>query len=164
MIVVLMGVAGAGKTAVGARLAKRLDWPFVDGDDLHPPGNIGKMASGEPLTDEDRLPWLRRVRDVIVDYAASGRSAIVACSALRKSYRRLLRESRAEIRFVYLRATQSVLERRLSERRGHFFDPALLASQLDSLEEPERALVVDADGDLDTVVGEVASGLGLARR
>lgn len=157
-----MGVAGAGKTAVGARLAKRLDWPFVEGDDLHPSGNIDKMAAGEALTDEDRLPWLRRVREVIVDVAGSGRSAVVACSALKRKYRQLLRVSRVDVRFVFLRATQPVLERRLAERQGHFFDPALLASQLDALEEPVDALVVDADGDLDTVVETVAAGLGLA--
>lgn len=157
-----MGVSGAGKTAVGELLAKRLGWAFVDADELHPAGNIRKMTAGVPLTDEDRLPWLLRVRGVIVEHAESGRSAIVACSALKGSYRKLLLTEQADTRFVYLRGTPAVLERRLRERRGHFFDPDLLASQLETLEEPRDAVVVDVEGELDAVVDAVAAALGLA--
>jgi gluconokinase len=159
VIVVLMGVAGAGKTAVGARLAQRLGWPFVDADDLHPSDNVRKMAAGVPLTDEDRLPWLQRVREVMIEHARAGRSAIVACSALKKSYRRLLTIEAADVRFVYLRGAIPVLERRLVQRRGHFFDPKLLASQLETLEEPDDAAIVDANGELDAVVDAVAATL-----
>ena len=157
-----MGVSGAGKTAVGELLAERLGWPFVDADDLHPVSNVRKMTAGVPLTDEDRLPWLLSVRDVIVEHADSGRPAVVACSALKRDYRKLLLMGQADTRLVYLRGTPAVFERRLRERRGHFFDPNLLASQLETLEEPEDALVVDADGELETVVDSVAAALGLA--
>lgn len=156
-----MGVSGAGKTAVGERLATRLGWPFVDADDLHPASNLRKMTAGVPLTDEDRLPWLHMVRGAIDEHAVSGRSAVVACSALKEQYRELLRAGQAEPRLVYLRVTPAVLERRLRERRGHFFDPSLLASQLETLEEPGDALVVDADRDLGAVVDAVAAGLDL---
>lgn len=156
-----MGVSGAGKTAVGELLAKRLGWPFVDADDLHPAANIRKMAAGVPLTDEDRLPWLLKIRDAIVEHARSGRSAVVACSALKRSYREFLLMGQADIRFVYLRGAPAVFERRLRERRGHFFDPNLLASQLETIEEPTEALVVETDDEVEAVVDAVANGLGL---
>lgn len=192
-IVLLMGVSGAGKTAVGQRLADRLGWSFVDADDLHPAANVARMKAGVPLTDEDRLPWLLSVRAAMVEHAESGRSLVVACSALKHAYRELLFEGpekqtgrqtgqdegkregtgeseapggRVETRLVYLRAAPEVLERRLRERRGHFFDPGLLASQLETLEEPtgeesSEALVVDADEELEAVVDAVAAVLGL---
>lgn len=156
-----MGVSGAGKTAVGELLAKRLGWALVDGDDLHPACNIRKMTAGVPLTDEDRFPWLQKIRDAIVEHAGSGRSAIVACSALKVIYRKLLLQGQPDTRLVYLRGTQAVLERRLSERRGHFFDPNLLASQLETMEEPKDAVVVDVDAELEAVVDSVATALGL---
>jgi gluconokinase len=156
-----MGVSGAGKTAVGEFLAKRLGWPFVDGDDLHPASNVRKMTAGVPLTDEDRLPWLQSVRDAIAEHAGSGRSAVVACSALKRDYRKLLVEGQADTRLVYLRGTPAVLQRRLSDRSGHFFDPNLLASQLETMEEPEDAFVVDIDVELEGVVDAVVNGLGL---
>lgn len=176
-----MGVSGAGKTAVGERLAARLGWPFVDADDLHPASNVRKMRRGVPLTDEDRLPWLRSVREAMIERSAFGRSAVVACSVLKREYRELLLSGegssgeppsgdaprrRADTRLVYLRATPVVLERRLAARRGHFFDPDLLASQLETLEEPEEegpegALVVDADAELAAVVDAVVAGLDL---
>jgi gluconokinase len=159
VIVLLMGVAGAGKTAVGERLAKRQGWAFVDADDLHPPGNVRKMSAGVPLTDEDRLPWLRRVHAVMLEHAGAGHSAVVACSALKRQYRDLLLEGLADARLVYLRGTPAVFARRLSRRRGHFFDPSLLASQLETLEEPVHAVIVDADEPLDAVVDTVAAAL-----
>ncbi len=156
-----MGVSGAGKTAVGELLAKRLGWPFVDADDLHQASNIRKMTAGVPLTDEDRLPWLLSVRDVLVEHAGSGRSAVVACSALKEDYREFLLMGQADIKFVYLRGAPPVFERRLRERQGHFFDPKLLASQLETMEEPTDAVVVDVDGELEMVVDEVMAALGL---
>lgn len=160
MVVVLMGVSGAGKTAVGRRLAETQDWPFIDGDDLHSESSVRKMSSGIPLTDEDREPWLRSVREVIAERVASGTSAVVACSALKRAHRRLLRDGLGDVRLVYLRGEPELLERRLSERRGHYFDPKLLASQLETLEEPAKAVVVDVDGDLEAVVEAVRAGLG----
>ncbi len=157
-----MGVSGAGKTAVGERLAAHMGWPFVDGDDLHPAGNVEKMTAGVPLTDEDRLPWLKSVRDAISKHAGAGRSAVVACSALKEEYREVLLEGQTGTKLVYLRGTQAVLARRLRERRGHFFDPNLLPSQLETLEEPRDALVVDVDGELDAVVEAVLKGLGVS--
>ena len=154
-----MGVSGAGKTAVGKRLAQRLDWTFVDADDLHTPGNIRKMSSGTPLTDEDRLPWLRRVRETMDEHARAGRSIVVACSALKQSYRQILLEGLPEGRLVHLHASPAVLERRLRARSGHFFDPDLLGSQLETLERPVDALVVDAAAGLDAVVDAVTAGL-----
>jgi len=155
-----MGVSGAGKTAVGEVVAERLGWPFVDADDLHPPGNIRKMAAGVPLTDADRLPWLERVRAAIAEHGGSGRSVVVACSALKREYREFLRKGQVDIRFVYLRGTRPVFERRLAGRSGHFFDPSLLTSQLETLEEPDDAIVIDVDGDLDSVVDQVVAALG----
>ncbi len=156
-----MGVSGAGKTAVGESLAKRLGWIFVDADDLHPASNIRKMTAGVPLTDEDRFPWLLSVRGVMVEHATAGRSAVVACSALKQTYREFLRRGLADVRFVFLRGAPAVLERRLRERRNHFFDPNLLASQLEILEEPTDALVVDVDGEVDAVIDAVVAGLDL---
>jgi carbohydrate kinase (thermoresistant glucokinase family) len=156
-----MGVSGAGKTAVGRRLAERQSWPFLDGDDLHPASNVRKMAAGEPLTDQDRLPWLSKVREVIREHAATGSSAVIACSALKRSYRRLLLEGQPDAKLVYLRGEPDLLWRRLTERRSHFFDPGLLSSQLETLEEPVNAVVVDIDADLETVTDRVATALGL---
>lgn len=161
VIVVLMGVAGSGKTTVGTRLGKRLGWTFVDADDLHPESNVRKMAVGAPLTDKDRLPWLRSVREVMDGHTDSGRPAVLACSALKSGYRRILLEGQADARLVYLRASPAVLERRLRERRGHFFDPSLLASQLETLEEPSDAVIVDADREIEAVVHAVAAALGV---
>jgi gluconokinase len=154
-----MGVAGVGKTAVGEAVAKRLDWTFVDADDLHPPENIRKMSHGTALTDADRLPWLQRVHDAMVTHARAGRSAIIACSALKQAYRDLLLSGVDGAELVYLRGTPAVLERRLRQRPGHFFDPGLLGSQFQTLEEPREALVVDADRPLDEVVAEVLTAL-----
>jgi gluconokinase len=159
VIVVLMGVAGAGKTAVGGRLAARLGWPFLDGDVLHPAANIRKMASGVALSDADRLPWLAGVHRAMAEHAAAGRSVVVACSALKQGYREVLRSGLADTQFVYLRCSPAVLEGRLRRRRGHFFDPALLGSQLEVLEEPADALVINADQPLEVVVDEVVAGL-----
>lgn len=162
MIVLLMGASGAGKTAVGERLANRLGWAFLDADDLHPPENLRKMKAGVPLTDDDRLPWLRKVREAMGAQARSGGSALVACSALKRCYRTLLLKGLDDVRLVYLRASRSVLEHRLRERHGHFFDPELLDSQLETLEEPAEALVVDADEDVENVVESIAAALGLS--
>jgi len=164
MIVLLMGVSGAGKTAVGTRLAARLDWDFIDGDDLHGQANIDKMAAGVALDDRDREPWLRKIRSHIDRYETTGRSAIIACSALRQSYREILLAGTATSRLVYLEGDRSLIAGRLEQRADHFFDPRLLASQFDTLEEPDNCLRVPVDTDLDSVVRAVIGGLELDRR
>lgn len=130
-VVVLMGVAGSGKSTIGAMVAARLDWPFQEGDLLHPAANVAKMAAGHPLTDEDRLPWLARVRE----WVAAHRDGVITCSALKRSYRDVLRDS--HVVFVYLAASRDELLARLTTRTGHFMPTALLDSQLADLEPPE---------------------------
>lgn len=163
MVVILMGVSGAGKTAVGKRLAARLGWPFRDGDDLHPVANVRKMSAGVPLTDADRRPWLETIHDLILSIEADGRSAVIACSALKEAYRRLLLDGTRETRLVYLRGDPELIESRLRQRRDHFFDADLLQSQFDALEEPRDAIVVDVDAGLDSVTASTLAALGLVR-
>jgi gluconokinase len=147
MIVVVAGVSGSGKTTVGVLLARKLGWHFTDGDALHPPANIAKMRAGHPLTDADRRPWLARIRAWMDGYLASGQSAVLACSALKRSYRDELRAAGPAVRIVFLEVSRSVLAARLGARHGHFFPPALLDSQLAAVEVPppdEPALVLPA--------------------
>jgi gluconokinase len=145
-LLVVMGVSGAGKTTVGELIAKRLDWPFIDGDDLQPPANIDKMRSGAPLTDADRAPWLAAIGDWLDARIEAGEPGVVACSALKRAYRDRLRAGHPQVRIVYLRGSESEIARRLARREGHFWPPQLLASQFADLEPPqadEHAIVVD---------------------
>ncbi|MEU9130922.1 gluconokinase [Kitasatospora sp. NPDC048540] len=135
-VLVVLGVAGCGKSTVGALLAERLGWAFEDADDLHAPQARAKMAAGHPLTDEDRRPWLLAVAHWADERIAAGESAVVACSALRRSYRDLLREGRPQVRMVYLKADRALVAERLTERHGHFFPARLMDSQFAELEEP----------------------------
>jgi gluconokinase len=160
MIVVIMGVAGCGKTTVGQRLAATLGWPFFDADDLHPAASIAKMASGRPLDDADRAPWLARLRQLIDELAAAGTSAVLACSALKQSYRARLLGGGAEARLVYLKASRALLARRLHERARHFFPAELLDSQLAALEEPDDALVMDPERPPADIVADIRAALG----
>lgn len=132
--VIVMGTTGSGKTTVGEKLAERLGWPFEEGDSLHPPENIAKMSAGQALTDADRWPWLERIGAWIDDQARAGHSVVVSCSALKRSYRDLLRRNRHGVVFVHLDGTKSELADRLSHRRGHFMPPSLLDSQLADLQ------------------------------
>ena len=129
-----MGVAGCGKSSVARALAERLRLGFLEGDDVHAPASIAKMAAGTALTDEDRLPWLERIRRWMDGRAAVGEAGVVACSALRRSYRDVLRGGRDDVVFVELDVAREELERRLAARRGHFMPPSLLDSQLATLE------------------------------
>ena len=137
MIVVVAGVSASGKTTVGSLLADRLGWPFTDADALHPAANIAKMQAGHALSDADRRPWLATVGARMDAYAASGQSAVLACSALKRSYREQLLAGRPEARMVFLHVTREALEARLRARHGHFFPAALLDSQLAILQSPE---------------------------
>jgi carbohydrate kinase (thermoresistant glucokinase family) len=143
MIALLMGVCGCGKTTVGQALAKELGWSFIDADDLHPTSNVAKMASGVPLTDEDRWPWYERISAELRDAASAGRHVVLACSALKQAYRDRLAHG-VDLRVVYLKGTRETIEPRLASRRGHFMPASLLASQYATLEEPRDAIVVDA--------------------
>jgi len=165
MIVVIGGVSGTGKSTVGMMLASKLGWAFEDGDALHPAANIAKMRAGIPLTDEDRWPWLWAVGSWIDQRAAAGEPAVVACSALKRSYRDLLRRDRPEVRVVILYISRETLAARLASRHGHFFPARLLDSQLAQLELPgpdEPALIVREAGPPSQVVDEIILRLGLA--
>lgn len=143
MVVIVMGVTGAGKTTVGERLAADLGWRFHDADDFHPEANKAKMHAGIPLTDEDRWPWLRALRGVIEQALADGAGAVVTCSALKRAYRDVLAGGLDGVRYVHLTGDPRVLEARLAGRRGHFMNPALLESQIATLETPDEAIEVD---------------------
>lgn len=156
--IVIMGVSGVGKTTTGEMLAKRLGWAFSDGDAFHPPANVEKMRSGMPLNDDDRTPWLARIAEEIDRHRASGRGFIVACSALKRAYRKVLIGDRDDVRLVYLRGGRDLVMSRLAQRKGHYFPPSLLDSQFATLEEPdgsERALTVVVDKPADAIVDEI---------
>ena len=160
MVVVLMGVAGAGKTTVGRLLAGELGWKFYDADDFHPPANVEKMRGGVPLTDEDRKPWLEALRSLVASCLERGGRAVLACSALKEEYReRLLVDER--VRVVYLKGDYSLIEERLKNRRGHFMKPGMLDSQFDALEEPRHALQVEVDAPPEEIVETIKDRLKL---
>jgi gluconokinase len=162
MIVILMGIAGSGKTTVGEVLARRLGWSFYDGDDFHSAHNREKMRRGEPLTEEDRSPWLEELHELISRCEREHRNTVLACSALKQKYREMLTGDSREVRLVYLKGARDLIERRLNARHGHFFDPALLQSQIDELEEPADALVIVIDERPELLADAIVSGLKLA--
>ncbi|MHA6909031.1 gluconokinase [Ralstonia pseudosolanacearum] len=144
MIVVVMGVSGCGKSTVGRMIAERLGCAFRDGDEFHSEANRAKMHAGIPLDDDDRKPWLETIRTYMDETTAGGRSLVVACSALKERYRDVLRGAPSDsTAFVYLKGDFELLQNRLAARKDHFFNPALLRSQFDALEEPADAIVVD---------------------
>jgi carbohydrate kinase (thermoresistant glucokinase family) len=153
IVYVIAGVSGSGKTVVGRALAGRLGLPFYDADDFHPAANVAKMSAGMPLTDADRDPWLRALAGKIREWNAGG-GAVLACSALKESYRQILREGGA-VRFVVLIVPQEILAQRMQARRGHFMPASLLASQLATLELARDMLAVDGSGSVDEVVARV---------
>jgi carbohydrate kinase (thermoresistant glucokinase family) len=161
--IVIMGVSGVGKTTVAEALARHLGWPFSDSDIFHPPANVEKMRSGIPLTDDDRWSWLDRIAVEIDRHRTEDRGLVVACSALKRAYRRILTEGRADVRLVYLQGDRALIMRRLALRKGHYFPANLLDSQFAALEEPlasEDALTVAADKPVDAIVDEIARRLG----
>jgi gluconokinase len=164
MIIVIFGVSGAGKTTVGKLLARELGWRFIEADDFHPAANIEKMRNGHPLTDEDRWPWLERLRQQIQRSLAAGENVVLTCSALKRAYRDRLRVS-DEVKFVFLRGDYALVEKQLHSRHGHFMNAALLQSQFDDLEEPqshENVLTIELGRTPQEIVEEIKTNLHLA--
>ncbi|MGF6728045.1 gluconokinase [Paraburkholderia youngii] len=156
MILIAMGVSGAGKSLIGEMLAARLHCTFTDGDAFHSAANKEKMHHGIPLADEDRWPWLKTIRAAIEEKQKAGETAVFTCSSLKRSYRDILRAGDKDVCFVYLKGSREVLSERLGHRTGHFFDPSLLQSQLDTLEEPgdDEAITVSIDLTPEQIVDE----------
>jgi len=165
LVAVVMGVSGSGKTTIGECLARRLRWKFQEGDTLHPPENVAKMKSGKPLDDADRAPWLAAIAGVIDDWRRRGEHGVITCSALKRRYRRDIIGDRPDVRLVYLDGSHDVLARRLAARRGHFMPPALLDSQLETLEPPtldENPIIVSIASPKDDNVERIAKALSPA--
>jgi len=162
-VIVVMGVSGSGKTTVAALLAGRLNWEFEDGDWLHPEANVEKMHRGIALTDEDRWPWLRAIAAWIDEKRHEGRHGVVACSALKRSYRDVLIGERGDVRLVYLKGDEALIARRITARHGHFMPATLLHSQFETLEEPgedERPITVAIDARPAQIVSRIVEELG----
>lgn len=146
MVVIVMGVSGVGKSTVGRLLADRLGWEFHDGDDFHPPSNVAKMKTGQPLNDNDRGPWLQAIRQFMDRCQMDGKSVVIACSALRERYRDVLGRAEPWVRFVFLHGSKEVISERMQARTGHFMPATLLDSQLATLETPAEAIAVEVNG------------------
>ena len=156
-----MGVSGAGKTTVGKLLALDLGWSFYEGDDLHPRSNVVKMAQGIPLTDEDRQPWLGRIRLLIDDLVSRGESGVIASSALKQAYRDQLVGDEDDVKLVYLKGEFQLISERLEERQDHFMKSGLLESQFSAMEEPDEAVTMDVTTAPEAIVVAVKKALGL---
>jgi len=161
MILIIMGVAGAGKTTIGKLLSEVIIWEFYDGNELHPKRNIEKMRKGIALNDKDRLPWLNSIRKLIEKKLHKKENLILECSALRQSYRDLLKQKDEDIRFIYLKGNYQLIEKRLAQRRHRYFNPALLKSQFDTLEEPQDAISIDAFKTPQMIVAMIRNNLGI---
>jgi len=158
---ILMGVSGCGKTSVGEQLSQKLDWPFFDGDDFHPDENVAKMAAGIPLDDNDRIPWLMNLHDLIADHLVDGKSLLLACSALKQTYRDQLAEGSPGTVFVHLKGDFALIMSRMQARTDHYMKPEMLRSQFETLEEPTCALTVDIGQNLDRITEEIITQLHL---
>lgn len=167
VVLVIMGVSGSGKTTVGAMLARRLGWPFQEGDDLHPTANLEKMRSGIPLTDEDRRPWLELIADWVDQHMDASENGVVTCSALKREYRDAIDRRRHGVVFVFLDGSKATIARRLESRHGHFMPPQLLQSQLEDLEPPapdEPAIRIGIQASPELIVDDVIDALELKSR
>ena len=163
MILVVMGVSGVGKTTIGQLLSQRLGWPLLDADDFHPPGNIEKMRTGIPHTDEDRWPWLDRLNGLLWEKDSNGESALLACSALKQRYRDRLAAGIKDLRWVYLKGSFELIESRLKARKGHYMKAGLLESQFATLEEPVDAITADIAAGPEAIADAVEAALAGAR-
>ena len=153
--VVVMGVCASGKTTIGEHLAKKLGRKFIDGDDLHPRANIQKMASGQPLNDDDRKPWLERIRDAAYSLESKNEHGIIVCSALKKIYRDQIREGNENVSFLFLDGSKELILERMRARQGHFMKENMVNSQFETLERPEdepRTIFVSIDATIEEVV------------
>ena len=160
---VVMGVSGSGKSTIADHLAARLGWRYEDGDRFHPPSNVAKMSAGQPLTDEDRWPWLQAIADEIERACKAGQRVVIACSALKRAYRDILVHGRDDVRIVFLNGTQELIADRLAARKGHFMPPGLLTSQFKTLEPPqrnERPVTVSIDAPVEAIVDDIIRQLG----
>ena len=167
VVLVIMGVSGAGKSTIGLLLAERLGWQFEEGDSLHPAANVEKMSEGIPLTDEDRWPWLAKIADWIDNRLDAGENGIITCSALKRSYRNVLGRRGSGVEFVYLAVDVAELTERVAHREDHFMPASLLTSQLNALEIPTTAeppIQVDADPDARLVVDRILRDLDLTSK
>jgi gluconokinase len=163
---VVMGVSGSGKTTVAELLAKKLGWPFMEGDRLHPPANVEKMRQGIPLTDADRAPWLDRIGEELKSWGAERKSGVLTCSALKRAYRDRIRSARPDVRFIYIKGSEALISARVAARHHEFMPASLLRSQFNTLEEPtpdEPGIVtVDAVGSAEEEVAAVIATLNLS--
>ena len=159
MITIVMGVSGSGKTTVGKLLAQSLNWDFSDADDFHPSANIEKMSRGIPLEDADRLPWLLQLQAAIDRWLLENKNVVLACSALKASYREILCRDPQRMKIVYLKGSFQLLSARLASRENHYMKADLLLSQLDTLEEPQNAIIIDASQPLDIIVRQIRNHL-----
>lgn len=153
--IIVMGVCASGKTTVGEGIAKHLGAKFIDGDDLHPKANIQKMAGGHPLNDDDRAPWLERIRDAAYSLESKNETGIIVCSALKKKYRDKIREGNSNVHFVFLDGDKPLITERMRSRKGHFMREEMINSQFETLERPdheERVVVVSIDAPIDNVI------------
>jgi carbohydrate kinase (thermoresistant glucokinase family) len=164
MVVVVMGVAGSGKSTVGALIAEALGAEFAEGDLFHPAANVAKMSSGQPLTDADRMPWLDAMAAAIRTWRKEARPTVLACSALKQGYRDLLAGGSDEVRFVHLKATREQVEARMAARKGHYMPPSLIGSQFAALEEPADAIALAVDAPPAEIAAEAVRRLGVAAR
>jgi gluconokinase len=157
-----MGPTGAGKTTIGTLLATQLGWQFADADNFHPPANVDKMSRGIPLDDADRAPWLAALRDTEIKWLAEKKSVVLACSALKHTYREVLRIS-PEVKIIYLKGSYEIFAERIHERHGHFAGEQILAGQFRDLEEPHDALVIDARLTPSEIIAEIRDKLALSQ-
>ena len=151
MVLILMGVAGCGKTSVGRMLAERLRWKYYEGDEYHPKENVEKMSNGIPLNDQDRMPWLLMLRTIIKDALSHNENIILSSSALKEAYRKILKVNN-QIKFIYLKGSYDLIESRMKLRKDHFMKSGMLKSQFEALEEPADAIVIDIDQPLEKIV------------
>jgi gluconokinase len=161
---IVMGVAGSGKSTIGDKLAERLNWNYEDGDKFHPANNVAKMSAGHPLTDEDRWPWLQAIADEIDRVCKAGQRVVIACSALKRAYRDILVHGRSDVRIIFLNGSEPLIASRLAQRQHHFMPRELLASQFKTLEPPdasEHPVTVSIDGSVDAIVDDIAHQLKL---
>jgi gluconokinase len=163
---IVMGVSGSGKSTIAGKLAERLRWSCEDGDRFHPKSNVEKMSAGHPLTDEDRWPWLKAIADEIDRVCRDGEHAVIACSALKRAYRKILVHGRDDVRIIFLEGSRDLIAKRLRLRKGHFMPPTLLESQFATLEPPngsEHPIVADIDASVEAIVDAIIEKLALDR-